>query len=73
MGYQGGITPNPTYQESCTGQTGHAEAVRVVYDPAKVCYEAPQGLLGEPRSHPGMRQGNDVGTEYRSAIFSPER
>jgi len=75
-GYMGGLTPNPTYEETCTGRTGHAEAVRVVYDPTKT---SPELLLKEfwENHDPtqGMRQGNDVGTAYRSAIYwtTPEQ
>jgi peptide-methionine (S)-S-oxide reductase len=70
VGYQGGFTPNPTYRESVTGRTGHAETVRVVFDPAKTSYERLLQLFWESHDPTqGMRQGNDVGSEYRSVIF----
>ncbi|WP_048645385.1 peptide-methionine (S)-S-oxide reductase MsrA [Nitratireductor soli] len=71
VGYAGGITPNPTYHETTTGLTGHAEVVRVVYDPARVSFAQLLGVFWESHDPTqGMRQGNDVGTTYRSAIFT---
>ena len=71
VGYAGGSTPNPTYQEVCSGRTGHTEAVLVVYDPDEVGYEELLAAFWENHDPTqGMRQGNDVGTQYRSAIYT---
>jgi len=71
VGYAGGITPNPTYEETCTGRTGHTEVVRVVFDPTEVTLEQLLKLFWESHDPTqGMRQGNDVGTTYRSAIYT---
>ncbi|MCP5231036.1 MAG: peptide-methionine (S)-S-oxide reductase MsrA [Zoogloeaceae bacterium] len=70
VGYAAGLTPNPTYQEVCTGMTGHNEVVLVVYDPAQVSYEDLLKVFWEGHDPTqGMRQGNDVGTQYRSGIY----
>ncbi len=70
VGYAGGYTPNATYEETCTGQTGHTEAVRVVYDPSVVSLERILATFWEGHDPTqGMRQGNDMGTQYRSAVY----
>ena len=73
VGYAGGSTPNPTYQETCTGKTGHAEVVLVAYDPARITYEKLLKTFWEDHDPTqGMRQGNDMGTQYRSIVVTAD-
>lgn len=73
VGFAGGYTPNPTYRETCTGRTGHTEAVRIVYDPAKVSVEQLLKIAFENHDPTqGDRQGNDVGSQYRSAVYAED-
>ncbi len=73
VGYAAGFTPNPTYREVCAGETGHAEVVRVIFDPARVRYEELLRVFWESHDPTqGMRQGNDVGTQYRSGVYAED-
>ncbi|WP_064606040.1 peptide-methionine (S)-S-oxide reductase MsrA [Photobacterium sp. J15] len=74
VGYSGGFTPNPTYQEVCTGKTGHTEVVRVLFKPKEMALEQLLALFWENHDPTqGMKQGNDIGTQYRSAIYASSR
>ncbi|TVO38489.1 peptide-methionine (S)-S-oxide reductase MsrA [Vibrio algivorus] len=74
VGYSGGYTPNPTYQEVCSGETGHAEVVRVVFDPSRLTLEEILVIFWEKHDPTqGMRQGNDIGTQYRSVIYTEDQ